>query len=263
MGILNVTPDSFSDGGLFADPGTAVTHGLEMERDGAVIIDVGGESTRPGSDSVPEKIEIERVIPVVKELCRRTKCLISVDTTKSAVAALALEAGAHIINDITALTGDPAMVELARSHNAGVILIHCQGKPATMQDNPQYFDVAGEVSEWLALRIEATRDAGLDPQTIAIDPGIGFGKTTHHNLQILAKLHVLADHARPIVIGLSRKRFLGEISGNKTPAGRQSATDAAHVYAVLQGAHVLRTHDVKAARDVVRIISALQKEQTP
>ncbi|MGI6087200.1 MAG: dihydropteroate synthase [Kiritimatiellia bacterium] len=263
MGVLNATPDSFSDGGRFADPETAIAHGLQMVRDGADIIDVGGESTRPGAAPVPAEIESARILPVLRGLARQTACLLSVDTTKAAVAAPALDAGAHIINDISALTADPDMAELARRHGAGVVLMHRQGLPPAMQDNPRYEDVVCEVAAWLAERAAAAGAAGLDPQTLALDPGIGFGKTTRHILQLLANLPALARGAgeRPLVVGLSRKSFLGEITGRDDPADRLPATVAGLAWAALAGAHVLRVHDVGAARDVLLVLQALQKER--
>ncbi len=262
MGILNVTPDSFSDGGRFTDPEAAIAHGLQMARDGADIIDIGGESTRPGAAPVPAEIESGRILPALRELGRQSACLISVDTAKAAVAAMALDAGAHIINDVSALTADPDMAPLARRYGAGVILMHRQGLPATMQINPRYDDVVREVAAWLAARAAAAAAAGLDPQTLALDPGIGFGKTTQHNLQLLANLPAIAGEGkRPLVVGLSRKRFLGEITGRSAPADRLPATVAALAWSALAGAQVLRVHDVAAARDAMLVWQALQKER--
>jgi len=261
MGILNVTPDSFSDGGRLADPGAAIAYGLQMAHDGADIIDIGGESTRPGAAPVPAEIESARILPVLRGLAGQTACRLSVDTTKAAVAAAALDAGAQIVNDISALTADPAMAALARRHNAGVILMHRQGLPATMQDNPRYDDVVREVAAWLRQRVAAAVAAGLDPRTLAVDPGIGFGKTTRHNLQLLANPAAAGVPGRPLVIGLSRKRFLGEITGRGQPADRLPATVAALAWVIPAGAQVLRVHDVAAARDAVLVVQALRKER--
>jgi dihydropteroate synthase len=236
-----------------------------MVHDGADIIDIGGESTRPGSAPVPANIEKERILPTLKELVRQTEhmdCLFSIDTYKADVAAAALDAGAHIINDISAMD-DPNMAETARQSGAGVILMHRQGLPPNMQDNPRYDDVVREVATWQTERLAAAETAGLDPQTLALDPGIGFGKTTRHILQLLANLPALARGAgeRPLVVGLSRKSFLGEITGRDDPADRLPATVAGLAWAALAGAHVLRVHDVGAARDVLLVLQALQKER--
>lgn len=265
MGILNVTPDSFSDGGRFADLEAAIAHGMQMVHDGADIIDIGGESTRPGSAPVSANIEKERILPTLRELVRQTahmNCLFSVDTYKADVAAATIEAGAHIINDISAMD-DPNMAETARQSGAGVVLMHRQGLPPTMQDNPHYDDVVREVAAWQKECIAVAVAAGLDPQTLALDPGIGFGKTTKHNLQLLANLPALAHSAegRPLLIGLSRKRWLGEITGRTIPAERLSATMAGVVWAAMAGAHVLRVHDVGAAKDALLVLQALQKER--
>lgn len=265
MGILNVTPDSFSDGGRFADPEAAVAHGMQMIHDGADIIDIGGESTRPGSAPVPADIEKERILPVLKELVQRTKnmdCLFSIDTYKADVAAATIDAGAHIINDISAMD-DPNMAETARQSGAGIVLMHRQGLPPNMQDNPQYDDVVREVAAWQTECVATAVAAGLDPQTIMLDPGIGFGKTTKHNLQLLANLPTLAQSAagRPLLIGLSRKRWLGEITGRTIPVERLSATMAGVVWTAMAGAHVLRVHEVSATKDALLVLQALQKER--
>lgn len=254
MGILNVTPDSFSDGGRFLDGARAVEHGLAMAQDGAGILDVGGESSRPGADPVPVDEEIRRVVPVVEALARRTAALISVDTTKAAVAERALAAGAHIINDITALTGDPAMVEVARRYRAGVVLMHMQGTPRTMQQEPRYGDVVAEVGGFLAARMAALAADGLDPAGLAVDPGIGFGKTVEHNLALLRGIPDLVRLGRPLLVGVSRKSFLGRLTGREV-ADRLVPSLAALAYAVQRGAHIMRVHDVKESCEVVRLLA--------
>lgn len=256
MGILNVTPDSFSDGGTYADDKAAVRHGLEMADLGADIIDVGGESTRPGAEEVPEAEEIDRVIPVIEQLRQATDKLISVDTMKAGVARRALASGADIINDVSALTRDPAMAAVARETGAGVILMHMQGTPRTMQKQPAYEDVVADVSRMLAARVGALVDQGLDRATLAVDPGIGFGKTAEHNVQLLGNLPALTALHLPLVVGLSRKRFLGSITGRHVH-DRLAGSLAALVFCVLNGAHVMRVHDVDASRDAVRVATAL------
>lgn len=258
MGVLNVTPDSFSDGGRFADAEAAVLHALAMVAAGAEIVDVGGESSRPGAEPVPAEVEIGRVVPVVAALRARCDAIISIDTTKAAVADAALAAGAEIINDITGLTGDPAMAPLAAARGAGVVLMHMRGRPATMQvgdlSSP---DVVAAVSDWLARRIDEAMGAGIDREAICIDPGVGFGKTVEQNVALVARLPELAALGRPVLLGVSRKSFLGALTGR--PVGeRGPATAAAHAVSVLRGAHVLRVHDVAAARDVVTVATALR-----
>ncbi len=261
MGVLNLTPDSFSDGGKYALPADAVAQGLLMEQEGADILDLGGESSRPGSRPIAADQERDRVMPVLEELAQKTKCLLAIDTTKSSVAEAALSAGAHIVNDVSGMTDDPAMPETARRFRAGVILAHRRGISATMQENPSYDDVVLEVADWLKKRASQLADRGLDSRSIAVDPGIGFGKTTRHNLQLLANLSVL-DVPYPVVIGLSRKRFLGEITGRDNPMERLAATVAALTWTVLAGAEILRVHDVGAAHDAVAVTQALLKEHT-
>lgn len=248
MGILNVTPDSFSDGGRFRATEAAIEHGLTMARDGADIIDVGGESTRPGAESVGLEEELARVRPVMEALSReltgKEAPLLSVDTRKADVAEQALAAGASIVNDVSALTADPRMPEVARRSRAGVVLMHMRGEPATMQREPRYDDVVGEVHDYLAGRLAVLGASGLDPETLAVDPGIGFGKLPEHNLQILRNLAVLARLGRPVVIGLSRKSFLGGITG-RGAGERLAGSLAGLVCATLRGAQVMRVHDVR------------------
>ena len=265
MGILNVTPDSFSDGGRFRLTEAAVRHGLAMARDGAAIIDVGGESTRPGSSAVSTDEELARVIPVVEELAREfagwtgsEPPLISIDTRKAVVADLALTAGAAIVNDVTALAGDPAMPETVRRHGAGAVLMHMRGDPATMQRAPEYGDATSEIAAYLGDRVKALVAAGVTANALAVDPGIGFGKTLDHNLQLVARLDRLAALGRPVVIGLSRKSFLGKVT-DRDVADRLSGSLAGLAVAVWRGAHVLRVHDVRESRDAVRVVTALRE----
>lgn len=261
MGILNVTPDSFSDGGRHMTPDAAVEAALEMVDDGADIIDIGGESTRPGSDYVGEEEEIRRVLPVVKTLAEEAGIPISVDTRKASVARLALEAGAHIVNDVSALRDDPGMVSVVRETGAGAVLMHMAGTPKTMQDCPEYKDVVREVRAWLKRRLVAVVAQGVDPATIAIDPGIGFGKTTEQNLRLLAGLPRLATLGAPVLVGLSRKRFIGEITEEEVPDQRLSGSLTGMVWSLWHGASILRVHDVKASRQAVDLACAIARSE--
>ncbi|MCU0703279.1 MAG: dihydropteroate synthase [Fimbriiglobus sp.] len=250
MGIVNVTPDSFSDGGNYFDPAIAVEHGLQLVADGADILDIGGESTRPGADPVPADEELRRVLPVVAELARRTAIPISIDTLKAEVGERCLDAGAVILNDVSGFR-DPAMVRLAARTGAGVVVMHMQGDPQTMQFGPTYADVVREVDDFFVERIAALTAAGVDPNTICLDPGIGFGKTLDHTRQQLKHLAVHARHGRPVCLGVSRKGFLGQITG-RPRAERAAATLAVNCFAVAgRAAHVLRVHDVACTRDAV------------
>lgn len=261
MGILNVTPDSFSDGGRFLDPERAVARGLEMLREGAAILDVGGESSRPGAAPVPEAVELARVIPVIKALRHNGEAILSIDTRKSVVAEQALRAGAQIVNDISALTADPRMADVAREFKAGVILMHMRGEPQTMQADPRYADVVREVRDYLQGRVAALAEAGLDANTLAVDPGFGlFGKTAEHNIRLLARLGELRACGRPLVVGVSRKRFLGQLTGREV-GERLAGSLGALAYAVAEGAQVLRVHDVRESRDVVETLKALLLEK--
>jgi dihydropteroate synthase len=249
MGIVNVTPDSFSDGGLFLDAERAISHGLELAAAGADILDIGGESTRPGAEAVPAEVERERVVPVIAGLAGAggPGVRISIDTSKAAVAAAALDAGAEIVNDVTALRSDPELVGLCADRDCTVVLMHMLGDPRTMQDDPRYEDVVTEVRAFLAERIEAAVAAGVDERRIWIDPGIGFGKTVEHNLELLRRLDELASLGRPIVIGTSRKRFLGSLTEREV-GDRLGGTIATNVLALAAGADVFRVHDVAEAR---------------
>lgn len=253
MGILNVTPDSFSDGGRFLDPARALDHALAMQEDGADIIDVGGESTRPGSQPVSEEEEVARVVPVIRALAPAVRCAISVDTTKAAVAQRALEAGACIVNDVSALRADPQMAGVAASSAAGIVLMHMQGTPATMQIAPSYRAITRDLVDFFSDRMNAALAAGSALENICLDPGIGFGKTTDHNFELLASLPVFARMGRPLLVGASRKSFLGAITG-RDAGGRLAGSLAAAVVAAMKGAHILRVHDVKETCDAVRFV---------
>jgi dihydropteroate synthase len=255
MGIVNVTPDSFSDGGLYLDPQAAIAHGEELVREGADILDVGGESTRPGAEPVPVGEELRRVVPVVEGLVG-AGTTISVDTSKAAVAAAALDAGAEIVNDVTALRGDPEMADLCAERGATVILMHMLGEPRTMQVDPRYDDVVEEVGAFLAGRVEAAVAAGVAEERVWLDPGIGFGKTAGHNLELLRRLGELRRLGRPLVVGTSRKSFIGQADGS--PAGeRVGGTIATSLLAAEAGADVLRVHDVGPLRQALAVAAAV------
>lgn len=258
MGILNVTPDSFSDGGLWQDMNSAIVRAGQLLTDGADILDVGGESTRPGAESVSAEEELRRVLPVVSELASNTPAIISVDTSKAIVARRCLEAGAHIINDVCGLRGDPDMPAVVRDFSAGVVIMHMQGTPQTMQLNPAYDDVVLDVNQFFAERMASLTDAGVDPDSISIDPGIGFGKTHEHTLRQLAGLGEVSRFGRPVCLGVSRKGFLGIITG-RSRQERMAASLSVACYAIATGsAHVVRVHDVAPTRDAVLIWQAIQ-----
>ncbi|MCU0244521.1 MAG: dihydropteroate synthase [Acidobacteria bacterium] len=257
MGIVNVTPDSFADGGRYADPARAVAHGLALVAEGADIVDVGGESTRPGSRPVPEAEETARVVPVVAGLRRESRALISVDTTKAAVARAALDAGADIVNDISAFRFDPAMAGVVARSGAGAVLMHMKGTPATMQDDPRYDDLVGEIAAFLDDRLRVAEAAGVPRERLVVDPGIGFGKTVEHNLEILRRAADFLALGRPLLLGFSRKAFLGRVLGGLAPDERLEATLAAAVLAVERGAHILRVHDVGPVAKAVRAAEAI------
>ncbi len=260
MGILNVTPDSFSDGGRYADPARALEQARRMVADGADIVDVGGESTRPGSDAVPVEEELRRVLPVVEVLAREGGCVVSVDTRKAAVARRCLEAGAHLINDVSALTFDPGMPEVVSGFGAGLILMHKRGEPKEMQRSPEYADVVGEVAAYLGARIADARARGIAMECLAVDPGIGFGKTVEHNVRLLVELDALVALGRPVVVGLSRKSFLGRITGREV-RDRLAASLGGMAYAAGRGARILRVHDVKESCDVARLMDIFRREE--
>ena len=258
LGILNVTPDSFSDGGDFFDPDAAAARALEMLDEGADVVDVGGESTRPGSDPVSAEEEIRRVVPVVREiLARRPGVMISVDTYRAETAEAALEAGARIVNDVTALRGDPRMAAVVAGARCPVILMHMKGEPKTMQAHPRYGDVVREVRDFLAARAEHAVAAGVEPGNVIVDPGIGFGKTPEHNLALLRKLDAIAALGFPVLVGASRKRFLGTITGVEKARDRVSGTLAANVLAREKGASLFRVHDVRANKEALAVADAV------
>jgi dihydropteroate synthase len=257
MGVVNVTPDSFSDGGMFATTDDAVQHGATLADEGADLLDVGGESTRPGSDPVPLDEELGRVLPVIEGLRRaRPATPVSVDTRRHEVARAAIDAGATIVNDVTG-GRDPAMLEVVRDGGVGVVLMHMLGEPKTMQDDPRYDDVVAEVHEYLRERIEAAVFAGIPEERVCVDPGIGFGKNVEHNLLLLRAVPGLRTLGAAVLVGASRKRFLGTLSGTEDPAERLEGSLAAAVLAVAYGADVVRVHDVKETVRAVRVADAI------
>ncbi len=258
MGIINVTPDSFSDGGLYLDSDRAIEHGLQLAQQGADVLDVGGQSTRPGSDPLEPDEQIRRVVPVIRKLTEQTDIPVSIDTDNQAVARAALEAGAGIINDITALRGDPAMAPLAADAKVPVVLMHMQGTPKTMQENPHYQDVTAEVKQFLVQAAKQAVGAGIEPQRIIIDPGIGFGKHLEDNLTLLARIEQLLDTGYAVMAGPSQKRFIGQILDQPTE-GRLYGTLGTVGYLAAMGVQMVRVHDVKQTSDVVRIIQAIRQ----
>ncbi len=260
MGILNATPDSFSDGGDFLDPEKAAARAAEMLDEGARIIDVGGESTRPGSDPVSSEEEIRRVVPVVEKiLAARPDALISVDTHRAATAEAALEAGAHIVNDVTAMRGDPRMAPVAADAKCPVVLMHMLGEPKTMQRDPRYDDVVREVRDFLSQRAEYAVAAGVDEENIVLDPGIGFGKTLEHNLTLLRDLDAVVGLGFPVLVGASRKGFIGRITGAEEAKDRVFGTVATTVLAYERGAMFFRVHDVRANREALAVAEAVRR----
>ena len=259
MGIVNVTPDSFSDGGMFGDdPDAAIRHGAGLAALGADILDVGGESTRPGADPVPEAIELERVVPVVQGLVKAVDVPISVDTRKPAVARAALDAGASIVNDISAAAA-PRMLDVVRETGAGLVMMHMQGQPKTMQASPAYTDVVAEVRGFLAERIGAAVGAGVPRTHICVDPGIGFGKSMEHNLALLRGIAGFRELRVPVMVGVSRKRFIGELSGAELPEDRVEGTAGAVAWCATQGVDLVRVHDVLEMTRVLRVVDALSR----
>jgi dihydropteroate synthase len=253
MGVVNVTPDSFSDGGAFDDADDAVAHGRRLAAEGAGILDVGGESTRPGADPVPAEEELRRVLPVVAGLAETAR--VSIDTMKLAVAEAALDAGASYVNDVTAFRHDPELAALVADRGVDCCLMHMLGEPRTMQRDPRYGDVVDDVKAFLEARLRFAVDAGVPEERIQLDPGIGFGKTLEHNLELLRRLHELTDLGRPLVIGTSRKSFLGRITGRDV-AERVPATIASCVLALERGASVFRVHDVAEVADALKVTAA-------
>jgi dihydropteroate synthase len=254
MGVVNVTPDSFSDGGRYLDAAAAVAHGEELLRDGAEILDVGGESTRPGAEPVAEAEELRRVVPVIEALAGQAT--VSIDTSKAAVAEAAIEAGAEIVNDVTALQGDPAMAALCAERKVGVVLMHMPGNPRTMQDDPRYEDVVDDIKTFLAGRVAFAVEEGVAEERIWLDPGIGFGKTLEHNLELLRRLGELRELGRPLVIGASRKSFIGKVDGSAV-GERIGGSLACAVLAAAEGADVLRVHDVAETGQALALTGAI------
>ena len=262
MGIVNVTPDSFSDGGAHATVDAAVAHGLKLAAEGADILDIGGESTRPGSDSVGVEEELRRVVPVIERLARETTLPISVDTYRPEVMRAAVAAGAGMVNDINALRSEGALDAVAELR-VPVVLMHMLGEPRSMQDAPRYDDVVGEVHRFLAERIFAAEMAGIDRKRIIADPGFGFGKTGEHNLALLAQLQRFTELGVPVLAGLSRKRTIGDITGRDDPRDRVHGSVAAHLVAAQRGAMLLRVHDVAATVDAIKVWQAVDSVPMP
>ena len=261
MGVLNVTPDSFSDGGRFLDPGAAVAHAEAMAAEGADLIDVGGESTRPGSLPVDLAEQVRRVVPVLRALRNRLPDVaFSIDSTRADVAAAALDAGARVVNDVSAGRDDPEMLPLAARAGCPIVLMHMQGTPATMQLEPRYQDVTREVRQFLSERATVAQRAGITAERILVDPGIGFGKTVRHNLQLLRDIPLLARDGRAVVVGASRKGFIGAITGEAADGGRAFGTAATVAWSVSNGAAVVRVHDVAPMSQVVRMVQAIRGE---
>jgi dihydropteroate synthase len=260
MGVLNITPDSFSDGGRYADPAAAVEHGRALFAAGADLLDVGGESTRPGSARISPDEQIRRVLPVIEALRHEMgeQCLLSIDTMRAAVAQAALDAGASIINDISAGSDDPEMLPLAGSRGCPIVLMHMKGNPATMQDNPTYRNVVEEVTGFLRDQANAAIAAGVSPHRILFDPGIGFGKKINHNLELIRRVGELACLGQPLVVGTSRKGFLGKISGETDPHDRLFSTAASVAWCIANQTAIVRVHDVGPMTRIVRVIRAIQ-----
>lgn len=257
MGVVNVTPDSFSDGGRFHDPGRAVEHALAMIAEGADILDIGGESTRPNAEPVAEAEELRRVLPVIRAIRSQSPVLLSIDTMKAAVARAALDAGVDIINDVTGLRGDAAMVRLAAESDCGLVAMHMIGTPQTMQAEPRYENVVTEVRDYLEERLRILTAAGIAPERIVLDPGFGFGKTLDHNLDLLRALPQLSRAGRPLLIGVSRKSMIARVLGSADMADRHWPTVALTAYAREHGARIIRVHDVKPNHEALRMMEAI------
>lgn len=262
MGILNVTPDSFSDGNIYFDRDNAVKHGLDLVKEGADILDVGGESSRPGSDRVPVEEELRRILPVISELRENTDTLLSVDTTKAEVARRALDAGANMINDISSFQFDPDMLPLAAERETSIILMHMKGNPKTMQDNPSYENLLTEIKSFFQERIDMAVSAGIKREKIIIDPGIGFGKKFRDNLNLIRNLRYFEELERPLLVGLSRKSFIGKIM-DQPSQDRLAGSLSAAVLSVSHGAHMLRVHDVAATKKAILVAEAILNEKEP
>jgi len=260
MGILNVTPDSFSDGGLHVDRQTAIQSGIQMVRDGADILDIGGESTRPGSEPVTLEEELMRTIPVIEALSRSVAVPVSIDTYKAEVARQALEAGASMVNDISGLRFDPDMPKTVAGHNIPVVMMHIKGRPRDMQQNPRYEALIPEIMDYFRISIRLARKFGIPDNMMIIDPGIGFGKTFDHNLEILNNLEQFTLLEKPLLVGPSRKAFLGKILGDAPAAERLEGTAAAVAVSIIKGANIIRVHDVKEMVKVARVVDAIRRE---
>jgi dihydropteroate synthase len=258
MGIINVTPDSFADGGRYLDPAAAVRHGRALAAEGADLLDVGAESTRPGSPPLQPPEERARLLPVLERLLDDPPCPVSVDTSKPEVAEAALTLGAHMVNDVTGLAAGPALAEMCAAHGAGLAVMHMRGTPRTMQVDPRYDDLLGEVRTRLETAVAAAEAAGMPPDAICVDPGIGFGKTLAHNLTLLRRLDAFRAIGKPILVGPSRKSFIGALLDQVPPAERLEGTLAACVMAAVAGAHIVRVHDVAAVRRAVRVAEAIR-----
>jgi dihydropteroate synthase len=259
MGVVNVTPDSFSDGGLYLDPDAAIAHGIALRDEGAAVLDVGGESTRPGAAPVPADEEAARVVPVIRALASDSSVPVSVDTTKATVVTRALEAGATIVNDVSAGRHDPDLLRVVADAGAGYVAMHMQGEPRTMQQDPRYRDVLDEVGAFLVERLDVAAAAGIATESLMADPGIGFGKTSAHNLALLAGVRTLVDRVGvPLLVGASRKTFIGRLLGVDDPAARDDGTLATVVWALDQGATMVRVHDVRSASRAVDLLHVLE-----
>lgn len=259
MGILNITPDSFSDGGLYLNKNRAIEHALKMQDEGADIIDIGGESTRPGAEKVSAKEEIRRVVSVIEKLAKKIKIPISIDTCKSAVAKAALSAGASIVNDISGLRFDPRMPAVIATHKVPVVIMHIKGSPKNMQKNPTYNALIPEIMDYLREGIEIARNAGIADDKIIIDPGIGFGKTVEHNLEVIKRLNEFTGFEKPILLGPSRKSFIGKILGDLPVTERLEGSAAAVAIGIFNGANIIRVHDVNAMVRVVKIADRIKR----
>ncbi|MBN9117577.1 MAG: dihydropteroate synthase [Planctomycetes bacterium] len=260
MGIVNVTPDSFSDGGKWLDTSAAISHALRLVELGADVLDIGGESTRPGAEPVSLDEELRRVVPVVAEVAKRAAVPVSVDTMKATVARECLAVGAAVVNDVAGFR-DPAMISAAKEFRAGVVVMHMRGEPPTMQQSPYYTDVAGEVTGYLQERLRVLGESGIPPEAVCVDPGIGFGKTQAHNLELLANLDAVAALNRPVCLGVSRKGFIGKLCG-RAVADRDPGSLAVACFAAARGtAHVLRVHDVAGARDAAILLDAIDRHR--
>lgn len=262
MGVLNVTPDSFSDGGRHFALEAAVEQGLRLVAEGADVLDIGGESTRPGAAPVPEEEEIRRVVPVIRTLAASLKIPISVDTMKPGVALAALEAGASVVNDVAAHRQDETLWRSVARHQAGYVAMHMQGEPATMQAAPSYEDVVAEIDAFFGERLQRMAACSLRAEAVILDPGLGFGKTLDHNLKLLANLKRFGHWERPVLVGISRKSFIGSVSGAAAPSERVPGSLAGAVWSCLNGAHIVRTHDVAWTRQALRTVEAIQERQT-